>query len=92
VNARIAERGLTLELDSLAEEELIKSGFDQRFGARPMRRAVESKLENGLSEFIMANQLEENQSILVSVTDGKLSFSAKKKKSIRKSVQKGQET
>jgi len=92
VNKRLEERAVTLELSPEADEFLIKHGFDQKFGARPMRRAVESKLENGLSEFLMANTLEHGEVVLVGVDGDKLSFSVKKtKKPARKSLPKNQD-
>jgi ATP-dependent Clp protease ATP-binding subunit ClpC len=91
VDSRIAEKGLSLELNQEAEDNLIKHGFDQKFGARPMRRAVESQLENGLSEFLMTGQAENGQVISVTVVNDKLAFAMKKKRTIRKPLQKGQE-
>jgi len=88
VSARIAEMGFSLELGEHAEAYLIKHGFDQKFGARPMRRAVESKLENGLSEFLMSTPTETGQTICVAVKDDKLTFSLKRKKTIRKAAHK----
>lgn len=89
VNKRLEERGVTIEMSPEADEFLIKHGFDQKFGARPMRRAVESRLENGLSEFLMSNTLEAGEVVLVAVNGDKLSFSIKKnKKPARKTLPK----
>lgn len=92
VNKRLEEREVSIELSPEAEEFLIKHGFDQKFGARPMRRAIESKLENGLSEFLMSNPSTPGEVLLVGVEGDKMSFSVKKKKSTgRKTLPKGQE-
>src|SRR5690606_31907561 len=50
VAKRLAERGLALEVDQAAKDFLIESGTDEKFGARPLRRAIENKVEDPLSE------------------------------------------
>ena len=80
---RVAEKGISLELTKKAEEFLVEHGFDEKFGARPMRRAVESKLENGLSEFLMSTDVKSGQAIVADAKGDKMVFSIKKKKSCK---------
>jgi len=53
VRERLADHGLTLELDHDAKQYLIDKGYDPDFGARPLRRAIEQKIEDPLSEEIL---------------------------------------
>jgi len=53
VEKRLAERGLTLELAEAALDFLIAQGFNQDYGARPLRRAIERFIEDPLAEQIL---------------------------------------
>ncbi len=51
--ARLAEEGLSLSLTYEAVAFLVEHGFDEKFGARPLRRAIQRYLEDPLSEKIL---------------------------------------
>ena len=53
VVARLAERGIALELDDSATSRLAETGMDPAYGARPLRRAVESLLEDPLADALL---------------------------------------
>ncbi len=63
---RIAQQGLKLEIDQSAKEYLIEHGTDDKFGARPLRRAIENRLEDPLSEAILRGEYKGRNRILVS--------------------------
>ncbi len=67
VARRVAEQGFTLELDQAAKDFLIEQGTDEKFGARPLRRAIENKLEDPLSEAILRGEYKGKHRILVTV-------------------------
>jgi len=67
VARRLADRGLTLELDPAAKDYLIENGTDDKYGARPLRRAIENKIEDPLSEAILRGEYEGKNRILVTV-------------------------
>jgi ATP-dependent Clp protease ATP-binding subunit ClpC len=69
VAKRLAERGLTLELDQSAKDYLIEQGTDEKFGARPLRRAIENKLEDPLSEAILRGEYKGKHRILVTARE-----------------------
>jgi ATP-dependent Clp protease ATP-binding subunit ClpC len=56
VNKRLKEKGLALSLAPAAKEFLLEKGTDEKFGARPMRRAISSMIEDPLSEDILRNK------------------------------------
>jgi ATP-dependent Clp protease ATP-binding subunit ClpC len=63
---RLKKKGMTLEIDDTAREQLIKEGYDPQYGARPMRRAVEKNLEDPLSEHLLQGDITEGD--LVKIT------------------------
>ena len=70
VRERLAEEGLTLRLTEEAVEFLVKHGFDEKFGARPLRRAIQRYLEDPLSEKILLSEFAEGEEIEVTVDPG----------------------
>ena len=81
VRKRLAERGVGLELTEAAKEALVKEGFDPVFGARPLRRTVQRRVENPLSKRILAGEFGEGDTALVDVTpDGEYVFERKEAK------------
>jgi ATP-dependent Clp protease ATP-binding subunit ClpC len=67
VAKRVAERGYQLQLDQAAKDYLIENGTDEKFGARPLRRAIENKVEDRLSEAILRGEYKTKGKILVTV-------------------------
>lgn len=53
----LEKRGVELRVEDVALEALAVDGYDPEFGARPMRRAIQDKVENQLAELILANKL-----------------------------------
>jgi len=67
VRGRLMDRGLALELTDEAKEFLIKTGSNLDYGARPLRRALESRIEDPLSEELLQGTFEGKDTILVDV-------------------------
>jgi ATP-dependent Clp protease ATP-binding subunit ClpC len=65
VRERLSERGLRLELTDEAKEFLISKGGDVDYGARPLRRSVETYVEDPLSEELLRGAFEGNNLITV---------------------------
>jgi ATP-dependent Clp protease ATP-binding subunit ClpC len=65
VAKRVAERGYILDLDQAAKDHLIEIGTDEKFGARPLRRAIENKVEDKLSEAILRGEYKQKGKIHV---------------------------
>ena len=74
---RVAERKLVLEVSTEAKLYLIENGTDEKYGARPLRRAVERHLEDPLAEFILRGDFKEGEPVEVLRGDGKLEFRIK---------------
>ena len=74
LRSRLAERDLSLTVDDTAFDLLIDAGFDPIYGARPLKRAIQQKIENPLAQKILAADFIAGDTILVHSNDGHLSF------------------
>jgi ATP-dependent Clp protease ATP-binding subunit ClpB len=74
LRARLAERGLSLELTDAAKEHLAESGWDPTYGARPLKRAIQRLVENPLALRLLEGEFEEGDTVRVDVEDGELVF------------------
>ena len=63
--SRMKEKGIDLVVDQDAKNYLIENGTDEKFGARPLRRAIEQYLEDPLSESMLRGQFEDKNKVLV---------------------------
>ncbi len=70
----LEQMGIALNVDSEARNFLGEKGWDQKYGARPLRRAIQSHLEDRLSEEILEGRIQKGDSILVTVENGALAF------------------
>jgi ATP-dependent Clp protease ATP-binding subunit ClpB len=74
LRARLAERGLGLELTDVAKEHLAEAGWDPTYGARPLKRALQRLVENPLALRLLEGEFAEGDAIRVDVADGELVF------------------
>ncbi len=74
---RIAERKITLEFAPEAKALLIEKGYDEKYGARPLRRAVEHYLEDPLAEALLRGEIKDGEPVVVSREGDKLVFQQK---------------
>ena len=70
VHDRLAEEQITLALSAEAIDFLTEKGYDEKFGARPLRRAIQRYLEDPLSEKILMAEFSSGDEIEVGVTEG----------------------
>jgi ATP-dependent Clp protease ATP-binding subunit ClpC len=66
---RLTERKITLEFTPEAKTLLLEKGYDEKFGARPLRRAVEHFLEDPFAEAILRGEIKDGEPVLI-VRDG----------------------
>ena len=69
---RLAENGITAEFSDEAITQIAKEGFDPVYGARPLRRAIQSRIEDLLAEKMLENNIKSGDSITIDVVDGEL--------------------
>ena len=69
VSNRLKDKKLKIEVSDEAKEFLIEKGYDEKLGARPLRRAVEKYLEDTLAEELLSGNLRKNKPITVVLSD-----------------------
>ena len=74
VKERIAGMGIDLTVEDGAVELLAKRGFDPVYGARPLRRAIQSAIEDGVAEKILDGAIKEGDRVEALDEDGKISL------------------
>ena len=72
VSARMAAMGIHLDASDEAVAELAKEGFDPKYGARPLRRAIQSQVEDAVAEKMLDGTLKEGDTAKLTVEDDKL--------------------
>jgi ATP-dependent Clp protease ATP-binding subunit ClpB len=75
VRARLADRHITLTLTDAARLNLVRTGFDPHYGARPLKRAIQKKVETPLGRMILKGEVRDGQQLLVDVDpQGELTY------------------
>jgi ATP-dependent Clp protease ATP-binding subunit ClpB len=71
---RLAERKLSLRLTDAAKELLAEEGWDPAYGARPLKRAIQRRLENALARELLEGRFGEGDTVRVDAADGEIVF------------------
>jgi ATP-dependent Clp protease ATP-binding subunit ClpC len=74
LRARLVERDLTIELTDAARAWLVKNGYDEAYGARPLRRLIQKEVENALARRVLGGEFVEGDRISIGVVDDHLEF------------------
>ncbi len=82
----LADRRIELSLDEAAKKWLANKGYDPVYGARPLKRVIQTNLQNTLAEMILKGDIIDGSSIEVSVKGESLDFKVSKKPEKLKSV------
>ena len=72
VRGRLQEQKMDLEVSDEARDFLLKEGFDEEYGARPLRRAIQTYVDDALADALLANEISSGQTVLLTVEDGKM--------------------
>jgi len=73
---RLADRGLDLELEPQARAFLVEAGYDPVFGARPLKRAVQKHVQDGLAMAVLQGRVRAGERIRVVRAGDRLDFQA----------------
>lgn len=74
LESRVAAREMRLEVSDAALDEIAKAGFDPLFGARPLKRAIQSRIENPVARLILEGKFGPNGVIPVDFKNGDFAF------------------
>ncbi len=77
---RLDERGLKMEVTNEVKDFMATDGYNEAYGARPLRRLIQRKVEDTLAEEILTGKYHEGDTIVLDMKDGKMFFSKKGEK------------
>jgi ATP-dependent Clp protease ATP-binding subunit ClpC len=72
VGERLAEKGIHIEVPDEARALLLNKGYDPKYGARPLRRAVQRFIEDRLADLVLEGRVGQESRVIASVKDGEL--------------------
>ena len=73
----LSDKNISLEITEDAKKYLLTNGIDLKYGARPLRRAIQRYIEDELSDMLLRGELKNGQTIFVNLVDNKLDFMVK---------------
>ena len=79
LSARLQDRNITLNISDAAMDKLLDEGYNDMYGARPLKRVVQKRIEDRLSDEILANHILPGETVTVDVKDDELIFRSDKK-------------
>jgi ATP-dependent Clp protease ATP-binding subunit ClpC len=77
ISQRLADKGITIELTEAARDWLAKEGYDPQFGARPLRRTLQRRVESPLSIRLLHGEFREGDTVVVDVGEEGIVFCRK---------------
>ena len=81
---RISDLGYTLNLSEKAKDYIADKGFDKKYGARPLKRAIQKYIEDALAEEIVNSKLSEGDTISMDLDEDQNKLTIKIKKGKKK--------
>ena len=76
-NKALSDKDITLNISDSSKQYLLKKGTDIKYGARPLRRAIQRYVEDELSELILKSELKNGQTINIDCNNDELTFTVK---------------
>ncbi len=74
----LKEKDITIDISPKAKDFILEKGTDIKFGARPLRRAIQRYIEDELSEMILRNTLQDGQNVKIDFENNELKFNVEK--------------
>ena len=74
---RLEERSVTVEMSEEAKDYIVGEGYNEEYGARPLRRTIQRLVEDRLSEMLISGRISDGDKVAVTVKDGALDFEKK---------------
>ena len=68
LNLRTTALGFSIEIDKKAKEFLVDKSYDRKYGARPLKRAIQTYIEDGISDYILDERSKDNTSGVIHIT------------------------
>ena len=74
LKVRLNNLNITLNWDESVKSALADKGFDEVYGARPLRREIQNKIEDAISERILEGSIKNGDSVICKFSDGEFIF------------------
>lgn len=71
------QMGIRLNVRTTVRDHIAKSGFDEKYGARPLRRAIQNEVEDALAEELLAGRVKAGDEVVVTMVKDKITFKVK---------------
>ena len=75
----LADKNITMDISNVAKEFLLEKGTDLKYGARPLRRAIQRYVEDELSDRILRREIKNGENVVVTLKNDILEFKIKNK-------------
>ena len=72
LGSRLKEKQIKLEITNKAKEYIIKNGYDEAYGARPLKRFIQDTVETSVARKILSDDIKPNQTLIVDVQDNEI--------------------
>ena len=69
ISGRLNEKNITMNIDQKAKEFIIKNGIDKTYGARPLKRAIQTNIEDKIAEEIIDGKIKNGDNIVITTED-----------------------
>jgi len=89
-NKPLEEKDMPFSITKSARNYIIETGYDERYGARPLRRTIQKEIEDPLANTILKGIFKAGSRILVDFVDGKIVFKEARKKKKKKELEKAE--
>ena len=73
----LKEKNITLQISKNAKQYILDKGTDLKYGARPLRRAIQRYIEDEIADMLLKGELLNGNTISISIKDGELKFATK---------------
>ena len=80
VTAQMKEKGVGLSVSEAAKDQLAKEGYDPKFGARPLRKTIQRRIEDPLADMYLTGKFTNAEKISVGFRKEQFTFDVKEKK------------
>lgn len=84
LNKLLEDRGIALKVDDKAKAWLALEGYNPAYGARPLKRTIQTHLQNKMAEMMLNGEIPDYSTVLVSANDDGLRFGVKKGEEVQK--------